>query len=521
MEGFKEFQGKDLDDAIGQACSYYDTLREKLEIDIIHDAKSGIFGIVGARKAKIKARRAQLRNAVDSILGRGRDEAGGDSPAPAKAPRGQQQDRQSEKQNRSVDSRGKGRGERAGSSDSTDKPDKADKPERSDRPERASKPEKTDRPERADRPEKTDRHDESPRQDRMAPAAQAESSPRVDGDDAQLESASDYNRADSRAYPRADTERTARAPRTGRAPVASHSASPRGLRATESRPQNGHGHNGAGAIPSTGEYRYDGNSILSGQVLGYVPEPEDDEAASFGPGNEMPPSYDTYDDRNAKPRRGRTPRPTRGRPEHSQGRSDHAQARPEHSAPRAAANSILAGTLDSDALNEDALSEGLPVIPFDQLDQDRLCAISLEAVGRLVAPIVGDVPLAVELADNRVNVVLDCGDDSGLLIGREGQTLASLQYLASRLVSRGMGAAVRVQLDAGEYRLRQDEKLRDLALSLAERVRTTGKSHSTRPLSSYHRRIVHMALQEAVDIQTRSSGDGTLKRVVIQKKRGS
>ena len=60
MSDFKEFQGKTLDAAIADACAYYDAPREKLEIEIIEDAKSGIFGIVGARKARIHARRAQL-----------------------------------------------------------------------------------------------------------------------------------------------------------------------------------------------------------------------------------------------------------------------------------------------------------------------------------------------------------------------------------------------------------------------------------------------------------------------------
>ena len=61
MDGFKEFQGKDLDSAIKDACSYFDARREQLEIEILQDAKSGIFGIVGARKAKIRARRVRLR----------------------------------------------------------------------------------------------------------------------------------------------------------------------------------------------------------------------------------------------------------------------------------------------------------------------------------------------------------------------------------------------------------------------------------------------------------------------------
>ena len=82
-----------------------------------------------------------------------------------------------------------------------------------------------------------------------------------------------------------------------------------------------------------------------------------------------------------------------------------------------------------------------------------------------------------------------------------------------------MNAAVRVQLDAWRYRQRQDEKLREMALALAEKVRQTGRSYSTRPLSSYHRRIVHLCLQDAEEVQTRSSGDGPMKRVVIMRRR--
>ena len=59
----------------------------------------------------------------------------------------------------------------------------------------------------------------------------------------------------------------------------------------------------------------------------------------------------------------------------------------------------------------------------------------------------------------------------------------------------------------------------ELALALAERVRATGRPCSTRPMSSYHRRLVHMALQDSPDVQTRSSGEGPLKRVIIQRRR--
>lgn len=84
MDGFKEFQGKDLDNAIEEACGYFDAPREKLEIEIIQDAKSGIFGIVGARKAKVRARRARLREAVESVLGPKAERAGTAAPTAQK-----------------------------------------------------------------------------------------------------------------------------------------------------------------------------------------------------------------------------------------------------------------------------------------------------------------------------------------------------------------------------------------------------------------------------------------------------
>ncbi len=68
-EAFKEFQGKDLDSAIEEACVYFNAGRERLEIEIVQDAKSGLFGLIGARKAKVRARRARLRDTVRCVLG--------------------------------------------------------------------------------------------------------------------------------------------------------------------------------------------------------------------------------------------------------------------------------------------------------------------------------------------------------------------------------------------------------------------------------------------------------------------
>ena len=84
MDDFKEFQGKSLDEAIRAACSYFDAQREKLEIDIIQDAKNGIFGLVGARKAIVRPRRAQLKRRVGSLLARDAQPASAPKTLPAR-----------------------------------------------------------------------------------------------------------------------------------------------------------------------------------------------------------------------------------------------------------------------------------------------------------------------------------------------------------------------------------------------------------------------------------------------------
>ena len=87
MDDFKEFQGKSLDEAIRAACSYFDAQREKLEIDIVQDAKNGIFGLVGARKAIVRARRAQLKPRVGSLLARDAQPASSPKPRQGQASR--------------------------------------------------------------------------------------------------------------------------------------------------------------------------------------------------------------------------------------------------------------------------------------------------------------------------------------------------------------------------------------------------------------------------------------------------
>ena len=153
------------------------------------------------------------------------------------------------------------------------------------------------------------------------------------------------------------------------------------------------------------------------------------------------------------------------------------------------------------------------------LDQALLEATAREVTAKLLAPLVENAQVSVTLQSDRVCVRIEDPDNTGLLIGREGQTLASIQYLVNRLVSKRMDASVRVQIDAGDYRENQDERLRQIARHLADKAQSSGRTQSTRPMSSYHRRVVHLTLQDDEFVFTRSKGEGSMKRVLIMPKR--
>jgi len=146
----------------------------------------------------------------------------------------------------------------------------------------------------------------------------------------------------------------------------------------------------------------------------------------------------------------------------------------------------------------------------------ELEAIVREVMDQMLDGILGQIPeYEISGHSERVSVLILDEENSGLLIGREGQTLSSIQYLVNRIVIRRHGSPIKVQINTGEYRERQDDNLRKMAIFLADKAKTLGRPQSTKPLSSYHRRVVHLALQEDEAISTRSKGDGPLKRVLI------
>ena len=111
------------------------------------------------------------------------------------------------------------------------------------------------------------------------------------------------------------------------------------------------------------------------------------------------------------------------------------------------------------------------------------------------------------------------GDDMGILIGKRGQTLDSLQYLVSLVVNKESDGYLRVKLDTENYRARRKETLETLAKNIAYKVKRTRRSVSLEPMNPYERRIIHAALQNDKYVVTRSEGEDPFRHVVISLKR--
>ena len=135
-----------------------------------------------------------------------------------------------------------------------------------------------------------------------------------------------------------------------------------------------------------------------------------------------------------------------------------------------------------------------------------------------------DVMNAMGMDDVKVTSVVDEegalsinmeGSNMGVLIGKRGQTLDSLQYLTNRVANKMQDGYVRVKLDTEDYRRRRKETLENLAKNIASKVKRTRKTVSLEPMNPYERRIIHSALQSDPAVSTHSEGEEPYRRVVV------
>lgn len=111
------------------------------------------------------------------------------------------------------------------------------------------------------------------------------------------------------------------------------------------------------------------------------------------------------------------------------------------------------------------------------------------------------------------------GDDMGVLIGKRGQTLDSLQYLVSLVINKGQDGYIRVKVDTEDYRERRQATLENLAKNIAFKVKRTRHSVSLEPMNPYERRIIHSALQNDKYVTTHSEGDEPYRHVIVTLKK--
>ena len=133
-----------------------------------------------------------------------------------------------------------------------------------------------------------------------------------------------------------------------------------------------------------------------------------------------------------------------------------------------------------------------------------------------------DMEVKIESKFDEKNNMLDInlvGDDMGILIGKRGQTLDSLQYLVSLLVNKKRESYVRVKLDTENYRERRKETLETLAKNIASKVKRTKRPVSLEPMNPYERRVIHAVLQNDKYVLTRSEGEEPYRHVVVFLKR--
>ncbi|MDE6053552.1 MAG: KH domain-containing protein, partial [Lachnospiraceae bacterium] len=132
------------------------------------------------------------------------------------------------------------------------------------------------------------------------------------------------------------------------------------------------------------------------------------------------------------------------------------------------------------------------------------------------------VEISTKYNDSLKSLEVDLsGDEMGVLIGKRGQTLDSLQYLISLVVNKGTSEYIRVKVDTENYRQRRRETLENLAKNIAYKVKRTRRPVSLEPMNPYERRIIHSALQNDRYVTTHSEGDEPFRRVVVTPKRDS
>jgi spoIIIJ-associated protein len=141
-------------------------------------------------------------------------------------------------------------------------------------------------------------------------------------------------------------------------------------------------------------------------------------------------------------------------------------------------------------------------------------AVAKDSLKTILELIPIEATVTARQEEDRVVLSIE-GDQSGILIGRKGRTLDALQFIVSKIVNKSLDQKVRVVIDSENYRERRKEALVEMALKIGEKAKRIKKPITTGPLNPHDRRIIHLALRDDQELDTKSRGDGVLKKVLI------
>jgi len=169
----------------------------------------------------------------------------------------------------------------------------------------------------------------------------------------------------------------------------------------------------------------------------------------------------------------------------------------------------------SDGVERDGVERGArETDPVEEGDVN----VAEETLRRILELIPVETTVHAERSDGKILLSI-AGDPSGLLIGRKGQTLDAIQFIVNKIVGKALDKKINVVVDSEDYRRRRQESLTEMALKMGDKAKKIRKPVTTSPLNPQERRIIHLALKEDERLDTKSRGDGLLKRVVIIPKR--
>ena len=151
-------------------------------------------------------------------------------------------------------------------------------------------------------------------------------------------------------------------------------------------------------------------------------------------------------------------------------------------------------------------------------DDENGLILAQEALENILAFIPVKTTVEADQIDDKITLNIE-GDRSGLLIGRKGRTLDALQYIVNKIVNKALGKKIYIVVDSENYRKRRKESLTQLAINMGDKAKRISKPVTTNLMNPHDRRIVHLALKEDEKLDTKSRGEGLLKKVVIIPKR--